>query len=154
PHEVWQMDACEQIPLGNGQRVCWLRGVDECSGAILWTEVFASARWPCVGAALARDALRRQVSGWGLPAKLRVAIGGPWGSTGGLPTEFAMWGLGLGVAVLWNQPHCPQENGCVERSMGTTKRWVGPAQCGDVPALVARLQREDWVQREAYPDRA
>jgi transposase len=40
PHETWQMDAAEKVPLSTGQRVCWLRIVDECSGAVLWTVVF------------------------------------------------------------------------------------------------------------------
>jgi hypothetical protein len=40
PHQVWQMDACEQIPLGDATRASWLRGFDECSGAVLWTDVF------------------------------------------------------------------------------------------------------------------
>ena len=40
PHEVWQMDAAEQVPLATRQLVCWLRVVDECSGAVLWTAVF------------------------------------------------------------------------------------------------------------------
>jgi Homeodomain-like domain-containing protein len=40
PHEVWQMDAAEQVPLRTGQRVSWLRIADECSGGVLWTEVF------------------------------------------------------------------------------------------------------------------
>lgn len=40
PHEVWQMDAAEQVPLQSGIRICWLRLVDECSGAVLWTKVF------------------------------------------------------------------------------------------------------------------
>jgi transposase len=40
PHEVWQMDAKEQIRLASGERVSWLRIVDECSGAVLWTAVF------------------------------------------------------------------------------------------------------------------
>ncbi len=40
PHEVWQMDAAEQVPLASGQRVSWLRIVDEGSGAVLWTKVF------------------------------------------------------------------------------------------------------------------
>jgi transposase InsO family protein len=40
PHEVWQMDAAELVPLRAGRRVCWLRVADEGSGAVLWTEVF------------------------------------------------------------------------------------------------------------------
>jgi Helix-turn-helix domain len=40
PHEVWQMDAAELVKLRSGQLVCWLRIVDECSGAVLWTAVF------------------------------------------------------------------------------------------------------------------
>lgn len=40
PHEVWQMDAAEQMVLAGGQGVSWLRLVDECSGAVLQTAVF------------------------------------------------------------------------------------------------------------------
>jgi hypothetical protein len=40
PHQVWQMDAKEQVPLRGGQRVSWLRISDEHTGAILWTKVF------------------------------------------------------------------------------------------------------------------
>ena len=40
PHDVWQIDAKECVRLLSGQRVCWLRVVDECSGAVLWTAVF------------------------------------------------------------------------------------------------------------------
>ena len=34
------MDAAEQVPLQTGQRVSWLRIADECSGGVLWTDVF------------------------------------------------------------------------------------------------------------------
>lgn len=40
PHDVWQIDAKELVRLGCGQFVSWLRIVDECSGAVLWTKVF------------------------------------------------------------------------------------------------------------------
>ena len=40
PHEVWQMDAAEEIPLQSGQRVSWLRIVDEHTGAVLATRIF------------------------------------------------------------------------------------------------------------------
>ena len=41
PHEVWQMDASEDIQLENGKRVSWLRIVDEHTGAVLATHVFS-----------------------------------------------------------------------------------------------------------------
>ena len=39
PHEIWQVDAVENVPLATGQRICWLTVTDEASGAILATEV-------------------------------------------------------------------------------------------------------------------
>jgi transposase len=39
-HDIWQMDAVDQLRLGSGQRVSWLREVDECSGAVLRTTIF------------------------------------------------------------------------------------------------------------------
>jgi Helix-turn-helix domain len=48
PHEVWQMDASEWVPLRSGHRISWLRLVDEASGAVLWTAVFPPrALAPC-----------------------------------------------------------------------------------------------------------
>jgi transposase len=40
PHETWQVDAAEEIPLADGTRVSWLRMVDEFSGAVLKTVIF------------------------------------------------------------------------------------------------------------------
>jgi len=41
PHEVWQMDASEEIALKDGSRVSWLRIMDEFTGAVLMTRVFS-----------------------------------------------------------------------------------------------------------------
>ncbi len=43
PHEVWQMDGAECIRLASGTQVCWLRMVDELTGAALQTTIFPSA---------------------------------------------------------------------------------------------------------------
>jgi len=40
PHEGWQMDAADQVRLQTKRMICWLRLVDECSGAFLRTVVF------------------------------------------------------------------------------------------------------------------
>jgi hypothetical protein len=40
PHRIWQVDASEHIALADGEQVCWLRVVDEATGAVLGTAVF------------------------------------------------------------------------------------------------------------------
>src|SRR5947199_254295 len=39
PHQTWQMDACEHLRLLQGE-ACWLRLIDEYTGAVLLTVVF------------------------------------------------------------------------------------------------------------------
>jgi hypothetical protein len=82
---------------------------------------------------------------------MRVDNGAPWGSAGDLPTDLALWLIGLGVAVDWNPPRRPQDNGVVERSQGTAKRWAEPSACADVAELQRRLEEMDDVQRREYP---
>ncbi len=40
PHDTWQVDAAEDIPLAGGSRASWLRIADEFTGAVLATAVF------------------------------------------------------------------------------------------------------------------
>ena len=44
PHQIWQMDAKERIVIRSKHKVSWLRLIDECSGAVLWTAVFPPRR--------------------------------------------------------------------------------------------------------------
>jgi hypothetical protein len=96
-----------------------------------------------------RDAFTR----WGLPTWMRVDNGYPWGSKGDWPTDLALWLMGLGIQMWWNTPQRPEENGVVERSQGTGKRWSEPGQCGDATALQAKIDELDDVQRRLYPYR-
>jgi hypothetical protein len=98
-----------------------------------------------------RAQLRQAFARWGRPAALRVDNGGPWGSAGDLPPDLALWLLGLGLDMHWNDPHQPQQNGVVERSQGTGQRWAEPGQCATPAELQRRLREMDAVQREAYP---
>ena len=68
---------------------------------------------------------------WGLPGRFRVDNGWPWGALGDFPTELALWLIGLGVGMHWNNARRPQENGVVERSQGTSARWCEPWTCRD-----------------------
>jgi hypothetical protein len=108
-------------------------------------------RWNAVPAGATQTESRAAFVRWGLPRGVRVDNGWPWGSTGELPTDLALWLIGLGVDVLWNPPRCPQANGVVERSQGTGKRWADPPTCRDVHELRQRLQEQDTIQRERYP---
>ena len=98
-----------------------------------------------------RAELRQAFERWGMPQGVRVDNGWPWGSSGDLPTDLALWMIGLGLKVLWNPPRCPQMNGVVERSQGTGKRWAHPTTCQDVETLRRRLQERDDIQRQWYP---
>jgi hypothetical protein len=100
-----------------------------------------------------RRELRRAFATWGLPGRLRVDNGVPWGSWGDFPTDLALWVIGLGVDVHWNNPRSPQENGVVERSQGTSDRWCEPWGCDSPEELQARLDRMDRLYRESYPYR-
>ena len=102
-------------------------------------------------AAFTQEQLRAAFAGWGLPRAVRVDNGTPWGSAGDLPTALALWLIGLGVAVIWNRPRRPQDNGVVERSQGTGKRWADPASCRDIDERRRRLAEQDQIQREQYP---
>ena len=151
PHEAWQIDAAELIRLKNGERVCWLRFTDECSGAFLKTWVFPHARWEHVDQVTIQRRLRKTFTQWGLPERAQFDNGYPWGSSGHFPPALPLWVIGLGVNVVWSWPACPQENGVVERSQGTGKRWGEPHRCGSVAELQERLDEFDRLQREAYP---
>ena len=151
PHETWQMDAKEFVRLKNGQRVSWLRVVDEFTGAVLGTVVFEKERFASVSAAAVRKVLRALFSCWGRPRRFRVDNGHPWGSTGDFPTDLSLWLIGLGMDMIWNPPCTPQKNGVVERSQGVGKNWAEPGSCNSAKALQQRLDEMDRIQREEYP---
>jgi len=100
-----------------------------------------------------QQALRVAFTRWGLPDQLRVDNGSPWGSCGDLPTALVLWLAGLGVAVCANPPRRPQDNGVVERSQGTGKRWADPLRTHSVVELQRVIDRMDRIQREVYPYR-
>ena len=99
----------------------------------------------------AQAELRRGFGRWGRPESIRVDNGNPWGSWGDLPTPLALWMIGLGIAVIWNPPRRPQDNGVVERSQGVARNWAEPDHCRSPEELQRRLDEEDRVRRESYP---
>jgi hypothetical protein len=108
--------------------------------------------------------LRHNFARWGLPERLRVDNGNPWGHSRDLPPALALWLLGLGCGLIWNPPGRPQANGHIERFNGLLDQWGEPERCpdwqhwGERLAWVVRLQREQYPacagrsRREAYPE--
>lgn len=109
--------------------------------------------WNSVPPAATQEFLRRQFTRWGRPERLRVDNGSPWGSRGDLPTDLVLWLAGLAVVVQANPPRRPQDNGVVERSQGTGKRWGDPQHCETVVQLQISVDEADRIQREEYPNR-
>ena len=88
---------------------------------------------------------------WGRPWRLRLDNGIPWGAMVDLPSELTLWLLGLDIGMTFNPPRRPQNNGVIERSQGTGKRWAEPGACANAEELQRRLKDMDVIQREEYP---
>ena len=154
PHEIWQMDAKEHIRLSNNDDVSWLRLIDECSGAVLWTAVFPPGTWGQVSPEDVREQLRLAFVRWGLPGRFRVrqrlALGGP----GRLPHRAVAVADRPGRRDALEQlARRPQENGVVERSQGISARWYEPWTCRSAAELQTRSEEMDRLYREVYPYR-
>jgi len=109
------------------------------------------AYWAEVEPAAAQDELRQAFGRWGLPEGFRLDNGIPWGSAGDLPTDLALWLLGLGLGLTFNPPARPDKNGVVERSQGTGKRWAEPWRCATPAELQRHVEVMDRILREEYP---
>jgi hypothetical protein len=117
-----------------------------------WRQPFSPlAFWNLVPVRDVQGVLRRAFRRWGRPLRFRVDNGTPWGSSSDLPTDLTLWLSGLAITTLSNPPRRPQDNGVVERSQGTSKRWVEPGTCVDADELQRRLRQMDQIQREEYP---
>lgn len=117
-----------------------------------WRQRFSpSAVFEGVPVEQVADWLRQVFQQWGLPQRFRVDNGHPWGGSGDLPPVLALWLMGLGIKVVWNHPHHPQENGCVERSHGVSKAWGEPQQCLSLEEFRQHLHQVIRLQQSSYP---
>ncbi len=107
PHETWQMDAKKHIRIKTREEVSWLRLIDECSGAVLWTAVFPPrglAEGPPRGRAnTAPPGLGSLGIAWPLPGRQRLALG----LAGRLPYRAVVVDDRLGYRHALEQPASP-----------------------------------------------
>jgi hypothetical protein len=117
-----------------------------------WAPAFSPQDFWCqVPATETQAVFRHYFTQWGRPLAVRVDNGFPWGNGNDLPVALALWLIGLDVQVYWNDPRRPQQNGKVERSQGTGKRWAEPQCCRDLPELQRHLDEVDEIQRDRFP---
>jgi len=94
---------------------------------------------------------RRTFVRWGLPDRVRVDNGYPWGTPRDLPSELALWLIGLGVEPIWNPAGRPECNPKVERCNGLTQQWGELHRCTDCQQAARALARVARIQRAEYP---
>jgi transposase InsO family protein len=113
PNELWQMDFKGHVPLGGRSARCHpLTVLDDHSRYSLVLKACTNERGPIVRTHLI-DAFRR----YGLPLKMLMDNGGPWGAMSSVDrwTSFSLWLVRLGIQVTHGRPRHPQTQGKEER---------------------------------------
>lgn len=108
PNRLWQMDFKGHFPTGEGQ--CHpLTVLDDHSRFAMCLRACRDEQGPTVQSVLS-ETFRR----YGLPERMTMDNGAPWGSIFGL-TRFAVWLMRLGIQVSHSRPAHPQTQGKDER---------------------------------------
>ena len=108
-------------------------------------------RWEHVPVHAIQEMFRNVFEAWGLPDRVRVDNGYPWGTSRDLPSELSLWLIGLGVEPSWNPPGQPTCNPKVERCNGLTQQWGELHTCTDCRQAARMLAWVGRIQRDEYP---
>lgn len=110
PNDLWQMDFKGHFPMRQG-RCHPLTVLDDHSRYSVLLKACAHENTESVQQALT-DAFRR----YGLPYRMNMDNGSPWGNHGSKDlTVLTVWLMRLGIAVSHSRPYHPQTNGKDER---------------------------------------
>lgn len=120
PNDLWQMDFKGHFPLNSGGRCHPLTVLDDHSRYSLCLQACDNERRETVERGLT-TAFRR----YGLPSRMLMDNGAPWGDAGDQPwTQFTVWLVRLGISVSHGRPCHPQTQGKLERWHRTLKAEV------------------------------
>ena len=140
PNELWQMDFKGHFALSVGR--CHPLGVlDDHSRYALGLEACGDERDATV-----RERLRLVFRRYGLPDRMLMDNGPPWGDGGAQPyTALSVWLLRLGIGVTHGRPHHPQTQGKEERFHRTLKAELLQREHRDLAACQAAF--DGWRRR-------
>src|SRR5574341_651096 len=117
PNDLWQMDFKGDFLMGNGQRCHPLTVLDDHSRFLVGLQACSDETAKTVQGHV--TALFRE---FGLPARMLMDNGSPWGGSTECPySRFTVWLLRLGVPVSHGRPYHPQTQGKDERLHRTLK---------------------------------
>jgi transposase InsO family protein len=138
PNDLWQMDFKGGFPLARGGACHTLAVLDDHSRYALAIRACGDQRQATVQGHL-QDVFRRH----GLPRRMLMDNGSPWGVTHGQGayTGLTAWLLRLGVRVIHGRPHHPQTQGKQERFHRTLELEV--LSRGPIDDLVHAQRRFD-----------
>jgi len=138
PNELWQMDFKGHFPTARGQ--CHpLTVLDDHSRFALGIRACGDETEETI-----RSELRAIFRGYGLPDRMLMDNGSPWGCSHAEQryTRFEVWLMELGVAVSHGRPYHPQTQGKDERfHRSLAAEAIGRRSFAD---LAACQQRFDW----------
>lgn len=112
PNDLWQMDFKGTVALGSG-RCDPLTVLDDHSRYNL-----ALAAIPDMRSTTVQNVLTETFRRYGLPIRMNMDNGSPWGSPGGQSrglSALSLWLVRLGIRISFSRPAHPQTNGKEER---------------------------------------
>jgi transposase InsO family protein len=117
PNELWQMDFKGHFAMTQGGRCHPLTVLDDCSRFLLGLKACANET---------RETVTEQLTSifrlYGIPDRMLMDNGSPWGSDGNNPyTRLTVWLIRLGINISHGRPYHPQTQGKDERLHRTLK---------------------------------
>ncbi len=111
PNELWQMDFKGHFAMTEGGRCHPLTVLDDCSRFLLGLRACANETHETV-----TEQLTSIFRLYGIPDRMLMDNGSPWGSDGNNPyTRLTVWLIRLGINISHGRPYHPQTQGKDER---------------------------------------
>jgi len=160
PHQRWQMDGKEKVPVGAAD-VATVLNVRDPAGALMIASqaivTTTSKGWRKVTQPEVQETLRRAFSLWGLPLEIQtdhevVYTGAP---SFDFPSAFTLWLVGLGLQHVTSRERRPTDQAQVERGHRTLgdMSWKDQPSV-DLPQLQALLDERRARYNQELPVRA